>query len=441
MLGGYPVFLGLSVTALIAAVALSRRFEADSRSESVVVAGMSWVALIAAPIYALGMANRLTAPTLAVVAFATHTVTVLIASWKQRWRICVRECLRLATGAIAAPFQLSVTALRARSGAFVGLVAAAVTLTYCAVVTWYAPSFRHWDCLWYHEPIVALTIQNHGFVGVDVPDSLQRVNGYPRMGEMICLWFVIFTDRRLIELPSVLGAGLYMVGTYALCRRFGATRTAATGWATGLLFLPAVFGGLQSAMIDLQLAAYTAAGLVLAVRPRLRVRDAVGVVIIGAITINTKYLGLVTALSTAAVTGVRLVAATRRLGGVRVGLALGFGTAVLGGALAHTVLHNYFVYNAPFWPHQLQIKSLNYTSAGWIDRGPGGNEGLVEPYSVVADYLYASPATWAHGDVRDGITNYGLSVPWVAFPQFRRHGHYAAAFSCCNFNSNSIGLM
>lgn len=380
------------------------------------LAGLAWMAILALPIYVLGFANRLTAPALAVLALLMHLAILAIALGRHAWRSELRELLRFFVQLGRAPLDLALAALRGRSLAFFGVLAAAGTLFYCAVVSWYAPSFHGWDPLWYHEPIVALTIQNHGFAHTVVPDSLQRVNGYPRLGEMLGLWFVIFTDRRLIELPSVFAAGLYLAAIYTLARRFGATRTAAAGWSTGLLFIPAVFGELQSTMIDLQLGAFAATAFALGSRRTLRARDALAVVVAGALAINTKYLGVVSALSIAAVVSVRLVAAGSRIGHRRVVLTLSFGTLLLGAAIGITLVRNYLAFRSPFWPHELEITALHYKSAGWPERGPNGQVGLTEPWSVVFDYLFASPAGWAKGDVHDGGSNYGLPVPWVLLP-------------------------
>ena len=54
--------------------------------------------------------------------------------------------------------------------------------------------------------MVAFAIQNHGFSMVDLPfGGAQKINVYPRLCEMTQLWFVIFTDRRVIDMVSHVG--------------------------------------------------------------------------------------------------------------------------------------------------------------------------------------------------------------------------------------------
>ena len=106
-----------------------------------------------------------------------------------------RALARAALAQARLPFDALHEALRARSFVLLGLLMSAALILWTAISSYYAPSWRQWDALWYHEPIVAFTIQNHGFAMVDLPrDGLQKINGYPRLCEMTQLWFVIFTD-------------------------------------------------------------------------------------------------------------------------------------------------------------------------------------------------------------------------------------------------------
>src|SRR5438874_2520793 len=60
-----------------------------------------------------------------------------------------------------------------------------------------------WDGIWYHELTIGYAIQHHGYRAIDLPPALiQQANGYPRNVEMTALWFVFFTDRRLVDVVN-----------------------------------------------------------------------------------------------------------------------------------------------------------------------------------------------------------------------------------------------
>ena len=158
--------------------------------------------------------------TLAVSAAVVSLVAIVGASYRTTVAAAVKEgasaSLRLAT----LPFDAISTAYRARSFALVGIIASLALIMWTAITSYFAPPWPHYDCLWYHDTIIGFTLQNHGFRIVSLPPSLARVNAYPRACEMTQLWFVIFTDRRLIELSNSLIAPAFIAGSYLLCWRF-----------------------------------------------------------------------------------------------------------------------------------------------------------------------------------------------------------------------------
>ncbi len=229
----------LSALAMVAALSVAVRGRFEGRAETAAAAGLLWNAIVLTPIYALGLTNRLTATSLGLTS-AAFSVAVLFASMVgRRPREVAADVAREALAIARMPFEALRDAWVARSVVLVGLVFSVVLILWTGLTSYYSPSWRQWDALWYHEPIIAFTIQNHGFAVVDLPQTgLQKINGYPRLCEMTQLWFVIFTDRRLIEIANSFLAPLFMLVVYLLAQRQARTRdftksrrVASMGWA------------------------------------------------------------------------------------------------------------------------------------------------------------------------------------------------------------------
>ena len=83
-----------------------------------------------------------------------------------------------------------------------------------------------------HLDVYKRQIQNHGFAIVDLPQTpIQKINGYPRLSEMLGLWFGIFAGRRLIDLPNVLLMPGFFCAIFASCRRQSVDTLSSLGWA------------------------------------------------------------------------------------------------------------------------------------------------------------------------------------------------------------------
>src|SRR5437773_419477 len=104
--------------------------------------------------------------------------------------------MRAAEALLGLPRDAFQLAFRARSFALLGLACATMAILVSAWLTYLAPS-ESWDGFFYHEPIIGLALQNHGFRMVTLPPSMvvQPINGYPRLCEAFALWFVVFTDK------------------------------------------------------------------------------------------------------------------------------------------------------------------------------------------------------------------------------------------------------
>src|SRR5262249_33438065 len=153
------------------------------------------------PVLVLGYTNLLTPAKVGVAAFALFAIVfgLLVRGGSVRAELAG---FRASVGELASiPSTALRETARARSPGFVGVLFCG-TLVGASVLLIYFVSFCSWDGFLYHEPIVGYAIQNRGFSAVSLPpaQAVQATNGYPRLCEALSLWFVVFTDRTLIEL-------------------------------------------------------------------------------------------------------------------------------------------------------------------------------------------------------------------------------------------------
>jgi hypothetical protein len=190
----------LTLLSALAALAVAQRTRPSGRVELALTTTILWNLLVGFPIYVLGLRGHLTASWLAVTSGVFFTGVLVAASWGRSFARSVRELAADAIDLFVLPFDGIGRAARARSLVVLALLIVGPLIVYTCVTSYFAPSWRQWDSLWYHETIVSMTIQSHSFAPFPLPPDTQKANGYPRFCEMIQLWFVIFTDRRLIEL-------------------------------------------------------------------------------------------------------------------------------------------------------------------------------------------------------------------------------------------------
>lgn len=236
--------------------------------ETLVVAGIYATTLACGPILVLGWLEQLRPAPLAL---GTLVLSGAVAGYgAQRGGLpTARGHLRACAHGLARAF----TSVDTRFVATLGVVPVGVILIWTALLSYLAPP-SGWDGLWYHDPIVGFTIQNHGFKWVDVPSKLNLVNGYPKTSEMLSLWFAIFSGRTLVELPNTLLSPLLIASTYLSMRRLAAERAGALAVSLVFFLLPAVALQLRSTYVDVTFITFVAATLALLVRPTVRPRDA-----------------------------------------------------------------------------------------------------------------------------------------------------------------------
>jgi hypothetical protein len=405
MFFGWLTLVILSSLAFFASLSLCVRAPYESRSEQAVAVAGLWHGIIVIPILALGWANRLTPATLGGSVVLLSLGALALSLPRGRSGEHIQNVAGAFRGLIRLPFD-AIWGAR-RSFVVVGLAATLGCLVWTACLSYLAPSTA-WDGIWYHELIIGYTIQNRGFQIVDVPAGLQHVNGFPRVCEALNLWFVVFTDRRLIELPNSVMGVVLTLAVYAIARRYS-DRNAAMGWACAILLMPGVVLQLASTYIDVHVAALFFGALVFCTRPQLRLRDA---------WMAALWLGLLAGSKGMALAWVPL------LGMVGLGRAIvqnvrrplaTTGTIVGGMLLVFLIagpfyLRNWFVFHNPIWP-------VTVHSARFHIHWPGVHD-ILEMNRPVKEMLLTVLSVPVPGrdwpDTR--VYGYGLGVPWLVLP-------------------------
>jgi hypothetical protein len=420
---GFALLFVLSALAGFAALAVSVRARLRGRAEQLVAATMLWNALVAAPIYALGLTNRLWPRSVAVGSLVTSLAAFGLAAIGVGLRPLARDTARACVGLVRMPFEAFALAARPYRFVVVGVLFAGLLLPYLAVSAWLGQPLPKWDPLWYHDTMVGFTLQNHGFAFVDLPSTLQKVNGYVRLGEMTQLWMVIFADRRLADITNLLFAPAIAAATYALARRYTG-RVQAIGWGVSAILMPGCANYLQSTYVDPQNSALVLGAVLFSTLERPRLSDGALAGLGLALALGSKGIALISVPVIALVGAVIFLRAhwhARRGAAVAV---IGGGAALVLLMASATYLRNYFKFHNPFWPDmRVDIPALGIH---WPGEGPllGGSEAgkvnglpvnLNEPFPRLLDHLYALP--WSvHGMYFDQAVEYGIGVVWVALP-------------------------
>jgi hypothetical protein len=405
---GWLALTFLTAFALVDAVALALASRPRGRAELGIATALFFAALLGAPVLALGYANVLWRGSLAATSFALFAaVFAACARGRSAW-----DLLLSVRGALGDLARLPGDALReswqARSLVLPGLVVVASFIGVSLVLT-YLIEFCRWDDEIYHTPIVGWAIQLHGFGFVDFPPpGVGGMNGYPKLCEGLCLWFVIFTDKTLIELPATLFAPPVMLAVYGLARRF-ADRVCAVGFAVVLLLVPHAWRQFCSTYVDMEMAFFLLAATYYASREEHRIEDTVMCTVAMALAAATKTTWLMFVPPVALVAYVRRwrdrsdPARSRRDDLAAIAASM----AVVGVAGGLCVVRNWWHYGNPVWPVAYDIPRLGihwpgiFTPADYRGHDPAVAEGFEIPKGGMHDVM-------RHG--------YGLAIMWVAGP-------------------------
>lgn len=427
---GFLLLLVLSVLAAMAALAVASRARLPGRAQVTVAATLLWNALVVLPIYVLGLLNVLTAARLAIASALLSLAIAAAACHGIGVRAMLSDVARLARGQLRLPMDALVMSWRARSLIFVGVLFAAILLPYLALTAYLAQPLPHWDPLWYHDTMVGFTIQNHGFAMLNLPETLQKVNGYVRLGEMTQLWMVIFADRRLADMTNLLFAPAIATATYALARRY-AEPLIAIGWGVAVVISPTCAGLLHSTYVDPQYGALLLGAILFATVDRPRISDGLLGGVALALTIGSKGLALIP-VPVIGVIGAWALLRDHWYDRRRAAIAVVAGSVVAVLAVAATTyLRNYWTFHNPIWPDmRVEIDALGIHWPGlgpWSGASPvqgGIRVNVNEPLPNLLEHLFALP--WSiKGMYFDQTIEYGIGFIWIVIPL-----GVAAFFAC-----------
>jgi len=410
-MAGWVLLTLLTILAAYAALGVSVRAGSCGRAELGMLFTAVLYAIIVTPVLLLGYTGTLRPWLLVLTSALVSSAALFASSLGRAFDAHHTQIKNAALGLARLPWDGLRLAARARSFAWLGLAAAALAIAATAWLSYLAPS-ESWDGFFYHEPIVGFALQNHGFRMVPLPPTMvvQGANGYPRLCEAFSLWFVVFTDKTLIEIGNTVAAPGLMLATFVLARRYCRDPVPAMGWSAVILLMPAMVSQLRSPMIDVEVAFFLLSALHYATRPTLRLRDAVAATLCMALVLGSKSSGLAWIPPLALVAYGRLWHAHRRerLGAV---LAVAFGGgALLAAVAALTFVRNWLAFGNPIWP-------VTYANARlgihWRGLATLGQVSFEPPWGTMLAKKYHFPT----GDVKDIIErDYGYGIPWVVLP-------------------------
>lgn len=406
---GWVVLWGLTTLAAIDALGLAV-LASRSRVERLAVATAAFFALTATPSLVLGYLDLLTRARLAGAAACIFAAIFAALARTLGARQLLGECRDALFSILEIVPDTLRQCARARSVIFVGAAWASALIAYAFFEAWRIPNVT-WDALIYHEPIIGFALQNHGFAMVALPPNatIQAINGYPKLCEMTCLWFVAFTDRTWIELPNLIALPALACSAFLIVRRF-ADRLTAIGWASVLVFMPQLWSELCLVAIDVQVAFFAVMALHFATRPSIRIRDgwctwlALGLLLAskGSGLTMTPPIALVASLRLARQCGMRRWRATA--------MTVASGAVLLVGIAIVPLVRNWRAFHNPVWPVTLAVPRLGIAWKGILTLREIVTD---EPLRDTFKSLYENPGTGLADVIRHG---FGYAIPWVVFP-------------------------
>lgn len=421
--GSREALLAFAVATSLAVVAastvpsvLGRRGQASR----VAIATLAWNVLIIVPIYVLGLLNMLYAGWLAASVCGLSTAWLAFAATRLGPRAAAAESARTLVAYVRLPFDAFVACVKDRSFAAFGVVIAVVLFVWATAQAALAPTWGDWDCLWYHEPMIGFSIQNHGFRAVSIDAFSQKVNGYPRLTEMSMLWFGIFHGRWAVDLLNPIMVPMLACATYTLTYDVGRDRSTAIGFGAVAASLPGVIRILPTTLVDVHALALLVTAVAFGLRRNLRLADAWVTAFAVALGLGSKTIMLVPGGLVCLLMIARLFASRRSLGSRGVALTLGGGALVVTSVLAATYLRNYVLFHSPLWPDR--AIDIPWLGIHW----PGNYTSFDDPRAPLPDQiphglqdqlkrLYSVPFSTNVGHAWQ-IADYGLGTPWALIP-------------------------
>lgn len=402
----------LSLLAWVAALSIAVRARLDGRAERLLATSLLWNLVVLVPIHVLGLLGALTAPALAALSVAVSAVVLAITFAGRPWRAHAAEVRAAFVGLARLPLDAVREAFVAKSFVLVGVASMLALVTWTAWVSYLAPS-DGWDAIWYHESTIGYALQTKSYAPFAFPMNLsQQANGFPRSCEMTNLWFVIFTDRKLLEVVNSLMCVPLAAATFLLTRRMHTDRLAALGWASAIVLVPGVALELRTSYVDVHVAAILVGALHFATRPTMRVRDAWLATAALVLLIGSKSMALAWVPLLAVVALALLIHQNARTRARDVALAALGGALAIALAASITYWRNWVHFQSPLWPVGWDSPRLGIHWPG-VQRLEDTD--LARPLASILAGMAAAPVPGKDfADTR--VHGYGLAVPFVLLP-------------------------
>lgn len=226
-----------------------------------------------------------------------------------------------------------------------------------------------WDGNSYHMTFIGTVFQNHNIY--DVPASLGWISGYPKSGELITLWNVIFTHKDtvadLVQLPFIF---LAIVSIYGISKTLGAKKEVAAFTSLLIVFIPVVVNQLKTTYLDVMLPSLFFASIYLLLKKKHDLITISSIGIAAGIIFSLKSAGIIFLI----VIGLWLFISLLKDAALDIKhkllILVIFSTPVLIGSFWY--FKNLFMYQNPIYPYGL--KALGHQ----IFQGQSFDEGAAE---------------------------------------------------------------
>ncbi len=413
------LLIALTLLVLVTSIAVTSAIA--SRAEAVIAGTLVFNAILIGPIYLLGLTNHLGKLSLGIFVFLVCCALLGLVALRDGAPAFRRLPLRMLTLAILPAIGIR-RAWQKRSLTAASAIIAASMLPYMLIVSYLAPAWRDWDGLWYHESLIGLTIQNHGFAPEPLPGGLQVINGVHRLCEMTQLWFGIYGGRRVVEMANVFFMPLYAATVFALVRRYTKEVSSGVAWASAMVLLPGYLRLVQSTLVDPQACALLLAAAYYVTHPQLDRRNALLAILATTLAAGAKIWSIVPISLLSVFLLVRLLRRTRKNGGLATAGLVGFGALCVLGMQAVTYVRNLILFKNPVWPMlSYDNPKLKIHWAGGLpldfEKTRGGVD-FNEPFSVFYKKMTAPPYSVMSGGHYWQVNDYGFAWAWVVLPIF-----------------------
>lgn len=408
-------------TALIGLTAFTLSRRSISKNDPIqvlVFSGVIFHALIIGPLWLLGMFHGLTWPWAAATTSVLCATLLVYVAWldggfalfAENTKVVGRKLFELIPG-LRRAMKLSGFPL------WIGVSVSLGLWGWLCFGTVFSPARGNADALFYHEPMVAYMMQTGGFDVIDLPAQLQRINGMPRFGEMMQLWFALFTGRTFMEFPNLLAHPLAVASIYGLLRHFRVQKSSAIGWAFCFPMIPGILRLTDGVMVDVFTAGITAAATYCVFvssdsKPEFRISSVALALLMGT---KYHYIEIGTLLTLFLMLRVAHFHIHKNEPGGFIHLCSIAGIVFAG--LATVLVRNWIEFQNPIFPAGVNLPTLGIKFVAPDEMKDAWASGKGLDWFGVLDKWSASPfsvAPWTNPGAR--VEDYGLAAVFLTLP-------------------------